>query len=120
MNDPRPWRTILDAIGAAVDADADAATLGVTLASRWVANLATPAILVVPVTRQLVRPADIRWGLALQVVVNLAGDDDEPMHALLDLALPALPAGVIPGDTTYGQDERAGGTYIVSTTTLVA
>jgi hypothetical protein len=63
---------------------------------------------------------DVRWELALQVVVTLAGDDDDLLHDLLDVALGALPVAVYTGDTTYGQDERAGATYVVSTTTLTA
>lgn len=109
----RPWRDTLSSIGAAVDPE-----LGVTLAARWVANLATPAILVVPVTR-VARHPTVVWDMALQVVVGLQGDDDDQLYDLLDVALGALPYGVkADGETTYGQDERAGGTYIVSTTTL--
>ena len=109
----RPWRDILASIGAAVDPD-----LGVTLAAAWVANLSTPAILVVPVRRVVVHPTTT-WEMALQVVTSLSGDDDDALFDLLDVALGALPAGVrSDGETTYGQDERAGGTYVVSTTTL--
>lgn len=109
----RPWRDVLSSIGAAVDPE-----LGVTLAAAWVANLATPAILCVPVTRTDRHPT-ITWDMALQVVVTLAGDDDDVLFDLLDVALGALPAGVrAAGETTYGQDERAGATYIVSTTNL--
>jgi hypothetical protein len=115
MTGERPWRSILAAIRLVVDDGA-----GVTFASAWVANLATPAVLVVPVRRFLVRTADVRWELALQVVIGVQGDDDEALHELLELALGALPPGVIPGDTTYGQDERAGATYAVSTTVLTA
>lgn len=115
MNHPRPWRAILEAIAAVVPED-----LGATLASAWVANMATPAILVVPTRRYVVKPCDVRWDLALQVVVPLQSDDDEPLHALLELALGALPPGVTAGETTYGQDDRAGASYVVSTTTLSA
>jgi hypothetical protein len=109
----RPWRDILAAIGARPELE----PIGPTLAAAWVANLATPAILVVPVRRASILP-NVAWEMVLQVVVTLAGDDDDLLHDLLDIALPALPAGVRVGETLYGQDERAGGTYIVSTTTL--
>jgi hypothetical protein len=115
MNHPRPWRAILDAIAGVVPEE-----LGATLASAWVANLATPAILVVPTRRYVVQPCDVRWDLALQVVVPLQADDDEPLHALLELALGALPPGVQAGETTFAQDDRAGASYVVSTTVLTA
>lgn len=115
MNDPRPWRAILEAIRAQLPDE-----LGATLASAWVANMATPAVLVVPTRRSVVAPCDVRWELALQVVVPLQSDDDEPLHALLELALAALPAGVKAGETTYAQDDRAGASYVVSTTVLTA
>jgi hypothetical protein len=109
----RPWRDIIAAIGAAVDPE-----LGVTLGAAWLANMATPAILVVPVTRTAVHPT-VTWSMSLQVVVSLAGDDDDTLHDLLDVALGALPPGVrSDGETTYGQDDRAGATYLVSTTNL--
>jgi hypothetical protein len=120
VNDPRPWRAILEAIAAAVAADPAAAELGATLASGWTANTATPAIVVAPVRRAVVRPNDVRWELALQVVIGVQGDDDEALHSLLELALAAIPPGVLVGDTVYGQDERGGATYIVGTTTLTA
>lgn len=110
----RPWRDVLAAIAAAPEL----ADTGASFASTWTANMATPAILVVPATRVQLRGSSPRWELALQVVVPIQGDDDEPLHALLELCLATLPAGVIVGDTTYGSDERAGATYIVSTTTL--
>jgi hypothetical protein len=114
MTGPRPWRDVLAAI-AGLEELVD---LGPTFASSWTANLATPAILVVPARRVELRGSSVRWELALQVVVGLQGDDDEPLHHLLELALEAMPAGVIVGDTIYGQDDRAGASYIVSTTTL--
>jgi hypothetical protein len=111
----RPWRAILDAIRSSSPPELDA-----TFASAWLANMATPAVLVVPVRRQADPPCDVRWELALQVVLPLQSDDDEPLHALLELALAAMPPGVTVGDTTYAQDDRAGGSYLVSTTTLTA
>lgn len=120
MNSSRPWRDILAAIGAAIDADPELAAVGVTLASGWNANLATPAVIVAPIRRAVVRPADVRWELALQVVLPLQSDDDEPLHDLVELSLAAMPYGVIVGDTVYGQDDRGGSTYVVSTTTLTA
>jgi hypothetical protein len=109
----RPWRDVLSSIGAVVEPEQ-----GVTLAAAWVANLTTPAILCVPVRRIALHPTT-SWEMALQVVVTLAGDEDDQLFDLLDVALGALPAGVrADGETTYGQDERAGGTYLVSTTTL--
>jgi len=114
----RPWRDVLAAIDAAAAADPDTAELGLTLAPAWVANLATPAIVCTPVRRVELRGSSVRWELALQVVISLQGDDDELLHSLLELSLGAMPAGVIPGDTLYGQDDRAGATYVVATTTL--
>lgn len=109
----RPWRDIIAAIAEAVDPE-----LGVTLAASWTANLATPAILVVPVRRVAVAPT-VTWEMSLQVVTTVAADDDDALFDLLDVALAAIPAGVkVDGETTYGQDDRAGGTYVVSTTTL--
>lgn len=116
MNSPRPWRAVLEELRQLPELE----EAGVTLAPGWVAQLATPAIIVAPTRRQLVRSADVRWSLALQVVVPLASDDDEPLHALLELALAHLPAGVIVGETTYAQDDRAGASYLVSTTELTA
>ena len=110
----RPWRAVLDAIAAAPEL----VELGPTLASRWIANMATPAILVVPVRRIALRGSSVRWELALQVVVPLQADSDDQLHDLLDVALAAIPAGRILGDTIYGQDDRAGASYVVSTTTL--
>jgi hypothetical protein len=112
----RPWRRIL----AAIEDDDELDGLGVTLAARWVANMATPAILVVPVRRYVVQPCDERYELALQVVVPLQSDDDDVLHELVDLAIARVPAGVLVGETTYGQDDRAGSTYVVATTTLTA
>jgi hypothetical protein len=112
----KPWRRILEAIAGAPELDG----LGVTLAAAWVANLATPAVLVVPVRRYVVQPCDVRYELALQVVVALQSDDDDVLHDLLELVLGRLPAGVTVGETTYGQDDRAGSTYVVATTTLTA
>lgn len=114
MTGSRPWRDILATIQAALDGDD-----GITFAAAWMANLATPAVLVVPIRRYTLRP-DVRWELALQVVTALQSDDDETLHELTELALAALPAGVITGDTTFGQDDRAGSSYVVSTTTLNA
>jgi hypothetical protein len=114
----RPWRPILEAIRAGVPADLGDA--GVTFAAAWVANLATPAILVVPVRRFVVHPCDVRFDLALQVIVPLGSDDDDVLHLLVELALAALPPGVLVGETTYGQDDRAGATYVIATTTLTA
>lgn len=114
MTGPRPWRDIR----ALIEAIPELEELGPTIASAWVANMATPAILVVPVRRIKLRGSSVRWELALQVVVGLQGDDDEPLHALLEVILPALPPDIILGETTYGQDDRGGATYIVSTTVL--
>lgn len=114
MTDPRPWRAIV----AQLAAIAELVELGVSFASSWTANMATPAILVVPARRVELRGSSVRWELALQVVVGLQGDDDEQLHHLLEVCLANLPAGCIPGETVYGQDDRAGATYIVSTTTL--
>jgi len=114
MTDPRPWRAIL----ARLQLVPELVDLGATLASAWVANLAVPAILVVPARRVELVGSSVRWELALQVVVPLQADDDEQLHHLLEVALAALPPGVIRGDTTYGQDDRAGASYVVSTTTL--
>jgi hypothetical protein len=111
---PRPWRDILDAIAAVPGLD----ELGPTLAPAWIATLATPAVVCTPVRRFKDRGSSVRWELALQVIVSIQGDDDEPMHALLELCLAALPPGVIEGETIYGQDDRGGATYVVSTTTL--
>jgi hypothetical protein len=93
---------------------------GLTFAAAWVANLATPAVLVVPIRRYVVEPCDVRFELALQVVVPLQSDDDDVLFELLELALAGVPAGVKIGETTFGQDDRAGGTYVVATTTLTA
>ena len=114
MTGLRPWREIKAAIQELEEIQA----LGVTVAGRWLANLATPAIVCVPVRRVELRGSSVRWELALQVIVGVQDDEDETVHALLELVLPALPAGVIRGDTVYGQDDRAGGSYVVSTTTL--
>lgn len=112
----RPWRAVLDAL----EGIPELQDVGPTLAAAWVANLAVPAIICAPVRRYVVRSCDVRWELALQVVTPLQSDDDEVGHALLELALGALPAGIIVGDTVYGQDERAGASYLISTTTLTA
>jgi acetylornithine deacetylase/succinyl-diaminopimelate desuccinylase-like protein len=113
----KPWRAILAAIRSGLP---ELEAGGVTFAAAWVANLATPAVLVVPVRRYVVQPCDVRYELALQVVAPLQSDDDDVVHELLELVLAQLPAGVTVGETTYGQDDRAGGTYVVSTTTLTA
>lgn len=113
MTGPRPWRDVLAELQAAIDPE-----LGVSFASTWTANMATPAVLVVPARRIELRGSSVRWELALQVVVPVQADDDEPLHQLLELCLAAMPAGVIVGDTIYGQDDRAGASYIVGTTTL--
>jgi len=126
MTSTRPWRDIAAAIAEGFAAAPELDELGVTFAGRWVANMATPAILVVPVRRVApnrrtnVQPVDVRWEVALQVVIGVQGDDDEVLHALLEAALPLVPAGVQLGETVYGQDDRAGGSYLVSTTTLNA
>jgi hypothetical protein len=116
VNSARPWHSIRDELAVLPELE-DA---GVTLAYGWVAQLATPAIIVAPVRRELVQPCDVRWHLALQVIAPLQSDDDEVVHALLELALEHLPSGVIVGETTYAQDDRAGASYLVSTTELTA
>lgn len=112
----RPWVAIIARLAALPEL----AEAGVTLAPGWVAQLATPAIIVAPTLRSVVPPCDVRWTLALQVVVPLASDDDSVPHDLLELALDNLPAGVTVGETTYAQDDRAGASYLVSTTELTA
>jgi hypothetical protein len=113
---PRPWQTILESLRGSPELEG----AGVTIAGGWVAQLATPAIIVAPTRREVVRQCDVRWTLALQVVVPLSSDDDNVPHELLDIALGALPAGVLVGETTYAQDDRAGASYLVSTTELTA
>ncbi len=114
MTDPRPWRAILARLAAVPEL----VDLGATMAAAWVANMAMPAILVVPARRIELTGSSVRWELALQVVVPVQADEDEQLHHLLEVALAALPPGVIRGDTIYGQDDKAGASYVVSTTTL--
>lgn len=107
------WQPIIDALKA-VPAFADWSVAG-----GWVANLATPALIVAPTHREpATRGCAVTWSVALQLIVNVAEDDGEAMHSGLDVALANLPPGVIVGGTDYAEDTRAGTTYRLSTTEL--
>jgi hypothetical protein len=109
----RPWQAVVDALVPVAEA-ADA-----TLADGWVANLSTPALIVAPTHREpATRGCAVAWSIALQVVINVAGDDDDTLHALVAGAIAAIPGGVLVGGTDYAEDTRAGGTYRIATTDL--
>jgi hypothetical protein len=108
-----PWQPIVDALKA-VPAFADW-----TIAPGWVANLSTPALIVAPTHREPAqRGCAITWSIALQLIANVASDDDAVLHDGLGVALANLPPGVIVGGTDYTEDTRAGATYRISTTDL--
>lgn len=111
MTYARPWQPIVDAlVPVAIAYDA-------TLAGGWVANLATPALIVAPTHREpATRGCAVAWTVALQAIVNVASDDDDTLHALVADALAALPGGVTVGGTDYAEDSRAGATYRIATT----
>jgi hypothetical protein len=109
----RPWQPIVDALAPL------AAATDATLAGGWVANLATPALIVAPLHREpATRGCAVAWTVALQVIGNVASDDDDVLHALVADSIAALPGGVLVGGTDYVEDTRAGATYRVATTEL--
>jgi hypothetical protein len=120
MTSPRPWRDVADSVQAAILATPGLADAGIAVAGRWVAAMATPAIVCAPTRRYIVKPCDVRYDLVLQILVPVASDDDEVLHALLELALANLPPGVLVGETTYGLDSTEGANLVVSSTTLNA
>jgi hypothetical protein len=120
MTSSRPWRDVADAVQAALLADPALADAGIAVAGRWVAAMATPAVVCAPTRRYVVKPCDVRWDLVLQILVPVASDDDEVLHALLELALANLPSGVLVGEPTYAVDSTEGTSLVVSSTTLSA